>query len=196
MSQVKRYSMIGGLLMACLTLSSFSRSQAITSSSNQTQQGDNGQPIQALLNEVRQLRLAIQRSNLNTYHAQVTLERLRIQQQIVDRLNEKLGEVRERMAKVKIDQARLPERFPEIEIRLSQETDPAKRREIENEKKIFKFEAEQFAQIEAQGRETETMLNGQLQNEQAKLNELNERLDALQRELETEAKPQPNGKRQ
>lgn len=196
MSQVKRFSMVGLLLLVCLSLSSFSRPQAITNSVNQAQQGDNGQPMQALLNEVRQLRIAIQRSNLNTYHAQVTLERLRIQQQSVDRLNEKLGEVRERIAKAKIDQAQLPEHLRTVESKLSQETDPAKRRELENTQNQLKFESERLTQLETQGREMEAQLNGQLQTEQAKLNELNDRLDILQKELEIEAKPQPNGKRQ
>src|SRR5262245_51272662 len=109
MSQAKRFLIFAILLLVCLSLSSFSRPQANTNSVNQSQQGDNGQTMQALLNEVRQLRLAIQRSNLNAYHAQVTFERVRMQQQRVDRLNEKLGQTREEIAKIKIEMAQLPE---------------------------------------------------------------------------------------
>jgi hypothetical protein len=63
--------------------------------------------------------------------------------------------------------------------------------------KGFKYEIERLSQMEAHGRETESQLNGQLQIEQAKLNELNDGLDALQKELEIEGKPQqPGVKRQ
>src|SRR5262249_37781338 len=150
---------------------------------NQSQQADGGQTMQALLNEVRQLRLAIQRSNLNAYHAQVTFERVRMQQQRVDRLNEKLSEAREQIARMKMEEAQLPEYARGVESKLSQETDPAKRRELEDRQKQLKFEMERLSQIEAHQRETESQLNAQLQIEQAKLNELNDGLDALQKEL-------------
>jgi hypothetical protein len=42
----------------------------------------------------------------------------------------------------------------------------------------------------------ESQLLAQLQPEQARLNELNERLDAAQKELEVGDKPQAGGKRQ
>jgi chromosome segregation ATPase len=197
MSQAKRFLGFGILLLACLSFTSFSRSQANTNSVNQSQQADNGQTMQALLSEVRQLRLAIQRSNLNAYHAQVTFERVRMQQQRVDRLNEKLSEVREQIAKIKMEQTQLPEQARAAEGRLSQETDPARRRSLEDMQKGLKYEIERLSQMEAHGRETESQLNGQLQIEQAKLSELNDSLDALQKELEIEGKPQqPGVKRQ
>ena len=130
MSQAKRFLMFGILLLVCLSFTSFSRPQANTNSVNQSQPADNGQTMQALLNEVRQLRLAIQRSNLNAYHAQVTFERVRMQQQRVDRLNEKLSETREQIARMKMEGAQLPEYARGIESKLSQETDPAKRHEL------------------------------------------------------------------
>jgi len=197
MSQAQRFLAFGILLLVCLSFTSFSRPQANTNSVNQPQQGDSGQTMQALLNEVRQLRLAIQRSNLNAYHAQVTFERVRMQQQRVDRLNEKLSEVREQIAKIKMEQARLPEQARVAEGSLSQETDPARRRSLEDMQKGLKYEIERLSQMETNLRETESQLNGQLQIEQAKLSELNDSLDALQKELEVEGKPQqPGGKRQ
>ena len=48
----------------------------------------------------------------------------------------------------------------------------------------------------SQQRELESQLNGQVQVEQAKLNEINDRLDTLQKELENVDKLQQNGKRQ
>ena len=152
--------------------------------------------MQALVNEVRQLRLAIQRSNLNTYHAQVTLERFRLQQQQVNRVNEKLDVVRSRLAQLKLDQTRVSADAKRVEDNLTTETDPGKRHDLEAFRQSLKLELERMVPTETQAREQETLLTGQLQIEQAKLAELNERLDALQKELEFVDKPQPGVKRQ
>ena len=78
------------------------------------------------------------------------------------------------------------------------ETTAAGRAERERYIQSLKVELEELTQKEQQEQGYETQLNAQLQLEQAKLNDLNERLDALQRELETQLstdKPQPSGKR-
>jgi tetrahydromethanopterin S-methyltransferase subunit G len=148
--------------------------------------------MQALLNEVHQLRLAIQRSNLNTYHAQVTLERFRLQQQRVDRLSERLENVRAEIAEIKPHQARALEDFKQIEDELAKETDPGKRRYLEGVQQPTREKLERLIQMQEQ----EAQLIAQLQLEQIKLNELNERLDTLQKELEVVEKLLPSGKRQ
>jgi chromosome segregation ATPase len=137
-----------------------------------------------------------QRSNLNTNHAQVTLERLRLQQQQVDRLDDKLGGTRAHIARLQIDKSRLQEDIPRLEAQLSQESDPGKRRELEIHQQAIKLEIERFLDTISQEREMKSQIIGQLQIEQAKLNELNGRLDTLQKELENVDKPQQNGKRQ
>ncbi|HYE73874.1 MAG TPA: hypothetical protein VEF04_11100 [Blastocatellia bacterium] len=151
--------------------------------------------MQALLSEVRQLRLALQRSNLNAYHAQVTLERLRLQQQRVDRLNDRLADVRKEIAGHQQTNRLISEQIKNFDTQLGTETDPNKRRELENVKNHHKSLLEQATQGESQARENETLLNSQLQVEQSKLNELNDKLDALQKEVEAVDK-QPDGKRQ
>jgi DNA repair exonuclease SbcCD ATPase subunit len=55
---------------------------------------------------------------------------------------------------------------------------------LESVLQTVKAELENLAQKESQAREQEAHLNGQLQTEQAKLNEVNERLDALQKEVD------------
>jgi len=179
-----------------LGAASFSTPRAFPDSTNQTPQGDTGQTMQALLSEVHQLRLAIQRSNLNTYHAQVTLERLRLQQQQVDRLNDKLGGARALIAQVQTEKSRLQEDIPRLEAQLSQESDPGKRRDLELRHQMIKLEVDRLLENISQQRELESQLNAQVQVEQAKLNALNDRLDTLQKELENVDKPQQDGKRQ
>jgi DNA repair exonuclease SbcCD ATPase subunit len=195
MSRIKGLSVGGIVLLALLGSVSFTHSKAPTTPVNQAIQNEGGQPMQALLNEVHQLRLAIQRSNLNTYHAQVTLERFRLQQEQVNRLHEKLEGVRARLAEMKLQQPRLAEELKRTEENLGHEADAAKRRGLENFQQQLKSEQERLAQMEAQVREQEAQLTAQQQAEQAKLAELNERLDALQKELEVVDKPPTNGKR-
>ena len=84
------------------------------------------------------------------------------------------------------------------EMRLAQESNAAKRGEIEGAIQRIKGELEEVTAKEQQEHEVEMQLNAQLQIEQAKLTELNERLDTLQRELERQMatdKTQPSGKR-
>jgi len=171
---------------------SFNNPGALTAPVNQSLPSDNGQPMQALVNEVRQLRFAVQQSNLSAYHAQVTLERLRWQQPRVDRLNEKLEKVRAEIAELRSRQVRAPEDLKSIENELGKETDPSKRRELEQALHQTKGLSESLAYLEQQ----EAQLLAQLQPEQARLNELNGRLDAMQKDLEVMDKPQPGGKRQ
>jgi hypothetical protein len=83
-------------------------------------------------------------------------------------------------------------------MRLAQEPDAAKRADLERGIQHLKIALEEATHNEQQEREVEIQLQAQLQIEQTKLSELNDRLDTLQRELETQMsndKPQPGGKR-
>jgi len=191
-SGVKILSVSAVGLLTILGCVSFNNPKALTAPVNQSLPDDNEQPMRALVNEVRQLRIAIQRSNFSNYHAQVTLERLRMQQPRVDRLSEELMKVRAEISEIRSRQARLPEDLRRIENELLKETDPAKRRELEQAQQMLKGYPEELARWQEQ----EVQLIARLQPEQAKLNELNESLDALQKELEVEYKSQPVGKRQ
>jgi chromosome segregation ATPase len=191
MSVVKCLSISAAGLLIILGCVSFNNPRALTAPVNQSLQSDNGQPMQALVNEVRQLRLAIERSNLSAYQAQVTLERIRWQQPRVDRLNEKLEEVRAEIARLRSRLASAPEDLKSLENKLRKETDPGKRHQLEQDLQMTERLPEDLAQWEQQ----ESRLLAQLQTEQARLIELNERLDAAQKELEVGDKPQAGGKR-
>ena len=191
MSGVKCLSVSAVGLLIILGCVSFNNPSALTAPVNQSQPGANGQPMQDLVNEVRQLRLAIERSNLSAYRAQVTLERIRWQQPRVDRLKEKLEEVRAEIAELRSRQASAPEDLKYIENELRKETDPGKRRELEQAQLMLKRQPEDLVQFE----QKESQLLAQLQPEQARLNELNERLDAAQKELEVGDKHQAGSKR-
>ena len=184
------------LAPAVVGLTSLAVSRAFTDSAAKAAQND--PTLQALLSEVHELRVALQRSNLNTYHAQITIERMKLQQQRVDRIQAKLDEARNRLAGSRKLLSEMSASLKGAEMGMAEETNAAGRAERERSIQRFKAEVEELAQLEQQEQGYETQLNAQLQLEKVKLNELSERLDTLQRELETQLstdKPQPSGKR-
>src|SRR5215813_14045440 len=198
MLRIKTISIISLLFLTTLGFASFGRSQSTTNSPNKAEQGENEQTMRALLNEVRQLRLAIQKSNLSAYHAQVIIERMRSQRQQVDRLTDRLRETRDRMASMKMGQTETQYELKKMEDHLSQQTDVGVIRDVEEQIDRFKNRLGAQAQEEARLRENESQLVAQLQIEQSRLSEFNDQLDALQRELEkppVESKPPQGGKR-
>ena len=81
---------------------------------------------------------------------------------------------------------------------LAQETNASERADRERYSQRVKAELEELIRKEQHEQALETQLNAQLQLEQIKLTEFNERLDKLERGLETQMsneKPQQSGKR-
>jgi hypothetical protein len=198
MSRAKTISVVCLLILTTLGFASFVRPQTGAGASAKAAQAENDLTMQALLNEVRQLRLAIQRSNLSAYKSQITIERIRSQQQSVDRLADRLRDARNQLAGIKMPQADFQSELKRIEARLNQEGDVEKRKILEEEQERFKNRLAMLAQEEARIRENESQLAAQLQIEQGRLTDLNDQLDVLQRELElppAENNPSQNGKR-
>jgi hypothetical protein len=202
MSRIKTIFIVCLFSPTILGFTSFVRPQTGACGSAKAAQGENEQSMQALVNEVRQLRLAVQRSNLSAYQAQVVIERMRSQQQSVDRVAERLRWARDEASRFRmylpIQQAEVENRVKEIEANLNEAIDAKTRRAMERELEITKQRLGLQGQEETRMRENESQFATQLQIEQSKLAELNDQLDALQRELElpaAENKPPQSGKR-
>ena len=202
MLRVKAISIICLLFLTTLVFTSFGGPQTVSDNKAKEAQGESEQTMQALVNEVRQLRLAIQRSNLSAHHSQVVIERMRSQQQTVDRVADRLRWAREEASRhrmyMPLQQAEIQNRLKLIEGDLSENLSANARRAKERELETTKQRLGMMGQEETRVRETESQLAAQLQIEQAKLAELNDQLDALQRELEmppVENKPSQGGKR-
>src|SRR6266852_6791516 len=73
------------------------------------------QVIQELLSEVRQLRIALQHISVNAYRGQVMVERLRLQQEQVNRLAQQLNAVRDAISDMKGAQINAKERLDEVQ---------------------------------------------------------------------------------
>lgn len=154
---------------------------------------DDGQTIKALLNEVRQLRLVLQRNNVATYRAQVTLERLKLQQTVVSDLMKEQNELHQRLKQAERNLLHHTENAAQYEKLVVSSTNPAERAEREQEAKDLKALVElQKGEIQDL-QERAPQLAARIQAEQVKLNELNENLEKLERELENAATDQ--GKR-
>src|SRR5712692_1918558 len=72
------------------------------------------QVIQELLGEVRQLRIALQHISVNAYRGQVMVERLRLQQENVNRLAQQLNAIRDAISEMKAAQINAKERLDEV----------------------------------------------------------------------------------
>ena len=145
------------------------------------------QTVKALLDEVHQLRLAMQRNGVATYRAQITLERLKLQQARVDELMREQTELRNRIKDFEQNLPNLTGQLTELEKLVPLATTPAERNEremmIRRVNDAIEREKHQIQEL----REREPQVATRVQAEQTKLAELNESLDKLERELETAA---------
>lgn len=127
--------------------------------------------MQALLMELRQVRQTL-----------VVIQRLGVQQQHVDALSWQLDQVRDQIARSAPESNALSAAVAANEARLAKEQQSgAVRHDIEDEINKGKAAMEEKAVLNGQRQAKERQLAGELQAEQAKLHELNDRLDALER---------------
>jgi septation ring formation regulator EzrA len=163
------------VLLAALAASSARMAQAQTANPDTA-------TIEALLSEVRQLRRTVEKTLSVGPRMQVILQRAQLQEQKVSRLSQQLDEVRKQIADETAHQTAIAERLANIEQDISAEADARRRAQLEDMRKEFKMVAGRAPDQHLAARESE--LANSLQTEQAVLNELNEKLDALDRQLE------------
>jgi len=156
----------------CLSLAA--RAQAPASES---------QTLQTLLAEVHQLRIALQRSTQIAPRVQIAVERLKLQQEQVARTARQLDDLRRDLDKRRSEQLAVQQRLQAIDQEATQATEPQKRKDLNDALSMFKVEADQTEKALQQMQSREGELASQLQSEQAKLTELNDRLDQIERVL-------------
>ena len=142
--------------------------------------------LQALLSEVRQLRLTMEKSVTLGPRMQLIMQRTQLQDARVARISQQLDEVRKQIAAEAAQQADANERLAKIEQGISTETDAGRRAQLEDVYTHFKMLAGRGPDQQLRARESE--LANALQGEQATLSDLNGKLDALERQLETPAR--------
>jgi len=142
--------------------------------------------LRSLLDEVRQLRIAIERSNLGAYRVQIAIERMRLQQGRVDSVARDLENVRLQLSNTKLSRAQTEARLKDLEDQMNDETETTRKAQLGRQYKEAKRNMDAQAKWDEQTRERETQLSVRLQEEQGKLSEINNRLDTLERQLEQE----------
>ena len=146
-------------------------------------QGSEKQTLRALLDEVRQLRLALQRTSLTTTRAQLAFERMRLQRGRLDALLREVESVRSQLLSVRDALSQAAERVKELDELTGQTSDASLRARFERQLNLSKQVLNSHTRREEQLRERDTQLTAQLNIEQAKLVELEDQLTNLEREL-------------
>jgi DNA repair exonuclease SbcCD ATPase subunit len=146
--------------------------------------GDSAQVLRELIVEVRQLRLTLQRTNINAFRAQLAIERLKVQEARVERLTNQLEENQNDLSSVKTSRTQVLGQIKDVETQLKTENDAVKKEQQETALKEFRRSLEQQNERETSLNEQRNSLMAQLQAEQTKLDELSNTLAGIQSDLE------------
>lgn len=159
---------------------------ASAGSSQASQAGGNAghQLLADLLAEVRRLRTLVENEQRDSYRGLLLVERLRLQQEHVDRLARQLDEVRLDLTDIGAHLPQMQERVKTVESQAQELRDAAQLGQLELELKELRSSVEQQASRQQLQQEREGQLASQLQIEQSKLNELNDKLRVIESQLE------------
>jgi hypothetical protein len=136
-----------------------------------------------LLAEVRQLRLAMERSATIAPRVHLLTGRLAMQEQRVARLASELDGIRQQLPRFAEMQRVAGEQIRELEGALALEADPQRRRSFEHDLGMLKRQLEMQAAEEQQLRVREGEVLGLYTQEQGRWLEISNRLDELERSL-------------
>ena len=151
-----------------------------TPASAQTANPDSA-TMQALLSEVRQLRLTVEKSLSLAPRMQLLLQRAQLQDQKVARITQQLDEVRKQIGVETARQTSANDRLAKIEQDISNEADATRRKQLEDVRASLKMVAGNGPDQQLRARESE--IANSLQTEQAILDEINGKLDTIERQL-------------
>jgi hypothetical protein len=140
--------------------------------------------IETLLAEVRQLRAALQHAFATMPRVQLTLQKMQFQQQRVDRVSQRLDDIRRNMSMMSHEVGRAQARKQELETRLGSEQDPQMKRQFAAEFEGISRAVEEQSNVEQRMRAEEAEAQQALRTEEARLAEIAEQLEQLEKKLE------------
>ena len=144
------------------------------------------QGMQALVAEVRQLRKDLQATNGYALKAQILLQRLQLQEATVARVLQHLNDERSKLAQTqehrRVEAARLKQWEENLDN--NSEISSEDRKRIQSEISGKKQELEALAAVEQRQQTAEMEAEEQLRTGQAKLGELEDRVDRLETALD------------
>lgn len=135
--------------------------------------------LQDLVNEVHQLRVVLQRMNATSYRAQITMERLRLEQEQVVRLTRELSTLRDEIGAIRSRQVS----FKQLSEDMAKQVQAGVTSDKDLKGLLLEFEASSAREQHLVERESKVVLD--LDLGRAVVTELNSRLDALEKEIGT-----------
>jgi hypothetical protein len=139
--------------------------------------------LQTLLNEVHALRVALERSNQIAPRVQITLAKMQLAEERVRNANRQLLDARDALMHIQTKIAEGADHVKQVEARLTQTVDPKERMQFNLDLESMKGEIAQLSTQETQFRTKEAEASSLLMSEQAKWNEVNDLLTAIERAL-------------
>ena len=150
-------------------------------------QSQDSASLQALVTEIHQLRLAVERTGAATPKIQITMQRLQLQEQKVMRISDQLAELRKQITAVS-GRNNLVIAVQNLNAQIDQEQDAAHKKALQEQLHGITAMVEEQGRMLQQLRTQEAELAGSLRLEQAKAEELSDHLTALERSLDAPAK--------
>ena len=145
-------------------------------------------PDDALLREVRLIRETLQRAQGSAQREQMLVERIRTHDQRVERIDQQLSELRDEISGTEVHIRQTDDRDKSLELQVQRANDSSQRQALEAERKEMKFTQEAQRQRLDRLRERESILVAAMSREERTLRGLEARLEALDRELEADAR--------
>jgi chromosome segregation ATPase len=171
--------------VAAVTLAALVTTGAFAQSAGRARQGAPEQPdaLSALLAEVHELRLVLQRQGADSARIQLLVSRLTIQETRVSRLARDLTEARDQLARLDSEQREAAEHLKRMESAAAQISDVRERTDIEEQSAMIRRQLVESRGREQQLRAREAELDASYGAEQARWVEISNRLDELERAL-------------
>jgi hypothetical protein len=146
--------------------------------------GSDQQVTQALISEIQQLRMAIERSTLLNARTLLAVSQLQLQEQSVARLTSQLNEVRNQGQGVSAMKAGTAEQIKELEQRRTMASDSKSLQQVEVELKQAKLQLEHATAMDTARSAREGELQIQLQQAQSHISATRGRIDEMERALD------------
>ena len=179
------------LILLVLCANGATRGQSLdtvsTPDMRNSEPSDEAKALRALLEEVRLLRVALERSQRDTLLLQATVEHLRLQKEMVNRLDQKLDNCTSELAAVEAALVRLPEYVSDLERRLSNAEDTTTRTLLESELRATRLSLQEQKESANQHRQLAELLKSQLSDEKQKLDDLFDRFSRFERPAENQS---------
>jgi chromosome segregation ATPase len=154
-------------------------------------QSSDSQTLLALLQELRQLRQDMYRMTLGAQRAQILLHRIQLQDDATKKTIQRYEQTNARFRDAERAHAEAVSGLKAAEEKLASLQNPNQRGELEALVQEMKQRVEMSSREESGYRAADVAAGGDLRTEQAKLSDLQQRLDRLEQQMEATLRPSP-----